>query len=82
MASEDESGAIVRALTGLGHGLGLIITAEGIEQSGQRDALLEQGCERGQGFLFSRARPAHETQACFHPTGPRIPISVAERVSS
>jgi diguanylate cyclase (GGDEF)-like protein len=62
MASEDESAAIVRALTGLGHGLGLVIIAEGIEQSDQRDALLKQGCERGQGFLFSRAIPAHETR--------------------
>jgi diguanylate cyclase (GGDEF)-like protein len=66
MASEDESAAIVRALTGLGHGLGLMITAEGIEQSGQRDALLKQGCERGQGFLFSRAVPADETQDCLN----------------
>jgi EAL domain-containing protein (putative c-di-GMP-specific phosphodiesterase class I) len=66
MASEDESAAIVRALTGLGHGLGLTVTAEGIEQSGQRDALLKQGCERGQGFLFSRAVPADETQDCLN----------------
>ena len=36
MGSENEGAAIVRALTGLGHGLGLVITAEGIEQSGQR----------------------------------------------
>jgi diguanylate cyclase (GGDEF)-like protein len=62
MESENESAAIVRALTGLGHGLGLVITAEGVEQSSQREALLKQGCERGQGFLFSRAIPAHETQ--------------------
>ncbi|MEO9230883.1 MAG: EAL domain-containing protein [Devosia sp.] len=77
MASKDDSGAIVRALTGLGHGLGLVITAEGIEQPGQRTALLEQGCERGQGFLFNRALPAHDTQACFHQSGPPIPISAA-----
>ena len=63
MGSENESAAIVRALTGLGHGLGLVITAEGIEQSEQREALLKQGCERGQGFLFSRAIPAYETQS-------------------
>jgi predicted signal transduction protein with EAL and GGDEF domain len=63
MGTEGESAAIVSALTGLGHGLGLSITAEGIEQSEQRDALLAQGCERGQGFLFSRAIPAHETQS-------------------
>jgi EAL domain-containing protein (putative c-di-GMP-specific phosphodiesterase class I) len=63
MAHEDESAAIVRALTGLAHGLGLIITAEGIEQTDQRDRLLLQGCQRGQGFLFSHAVPAQETQA-------------------
>ncbi|MEA2829330.1 MAG: hypothetical protein QOF22_78 [Bradyrhizobium sp.] len=62
LGSESESAEIVRALTGLGHGLGLKITAEGIEQSEQRAVLLKQGCEQGQGFLFSHAIPAHETQ--------------------
>ena len=65
MGSESESAEIVRALTGLGHGLGLKITAEGIERSEQRDALVEQGCEQGQGFLFSRAIPADETEGLF-----------------
>ena len=82
MASEDESAAIVRALTGLGHGLGLVITAEGIEQSGQRDALLKQGCERGQGFLFSHAVPAHETQGFLNQANPQNPTSVVELASS
>jgi EAL domain-containing protein (putative c-di-GMP-specific phosphodiesterase class I) len=62
MNSEGESAAIVRALTGLGHGLSLTITAEGIELAEQRNALLGQGCQQGQGFLFSRAVPSHETQ--------------------
>lgn len=77
MASEDESAAIVRALTGLGHGLGLVITAEGIEQSGQRDALLKQGCERGQGFLFSSAIPGHATEAFLNQTSQGA-ISIVE----
>jgi diguanylate cyclase (GGDEF)-like protein len=68
MDSEAESAAIVRALTGLGHGLGLVITAEGIEQSDQREALIKQGCQQGQGFLFSRAVPVDETLALFRPT--------------
>lgn len=63
MVSEIESAEIVRAITGLGHGLGMVVIAEGIEQSDQCDALLEQGCLHGQGFLFSRAIPAHETRA-------------------
>jgi diguanylate cyclase (GGDEF)-like protein len=63
MATEDESAAIVRALTGLGHGLGLMITAEGIENREQQSALLARGCQQGQGFLFSRAVPAQDTIA-------------------
>jgi diguanylate cyclase (GGDEF)-like protein len=77
MASEDESAAIVHALTGLGHGLGLVITAEGIEQSDQREALLRQGCDRGQGFMFSGAIPAHETQSFLGLTRLRGVVSVA-----
>jgi EAL domain-containing protein (putative c-di-GMP-specific phosphodiesterase class I) len=34
------------------------VIAEGIETEAQRDCLLSIGCEQGQGFLFSRARPA------------------------
>jgi diguanylate cyclase (GGDEF)-like protein len=65
MSSEEESAAIVRALTGLGKGLGLTITAEGIERTDQHDALLGQGCQQGQGFLFSPAMSAAEAQAVF-----------------
>jgi diguanylate cyclase (GGDEF)-like protein len=65
MGSEAESAAIVRALAGLGNGLGLTITAEGIEGQGEYETLLEQGCQQGQGFLFSRAVPAEETASLF-----------------
>lgn len=58
LEGQEESAIIVRALTGLGHGLGLTITGEGIETADQRDVLLGQGCDQGQGFLFSRALPA------------------------
>jgi len=61
--AEPESAAIVRALTGLGNGLGLTITAEGIEGGAERDALLQQGCHQGQGFLFSEAVPAEAAAA-------------------
>ena len=60
MQTEPESAALVRALLGLGHGLGLSVTAEGIEERHQSVALLSAGCELGQGFLFGRAVSAEE----------------------
>jgi diguanylate cyclase (GGDEF)-like protein/PAS domain S-box-containing protein len=50
--------AIIRAVVGLAQGLGISVTAEGIERTDQLDALRELGCDRGQGFLFARPVPA------------------------
>ncbi len=52
--------AIIRAVVGLAQGLGIAVTAEGIEREDQLEALRELGCDRGQGFLFARPRPAAE----------------------
>jgi diguanylate cyclase (GGDEF)-like protein len=60
-----ESAEIVSALVGLGHGLGLTVTAEGVENTEQRVSLLTTGCEQGQGFLFSGAVPAEQTNEFF-----------------
>jgi diguanylate cyclase (GGDEF)-like protein len=68
MGSEAESAAIVRALEGLGNGLGLTITAEGIEAAEEIEALRAQGCQQGQGFLFSRAISADDTARFFAST--------------
>ena len=59
---DDDSNALglVRALMGLGHGLGLTVTAEGVEKPGQADTLIAQGCEHAQGFLYGRAMTAAE----------------------
>ena len=54
------SAAVVRAVLALASTLGLEVIAEGIETEAQREQLLELGCLRGQGFLFSPARPAAE----------------------
>jgi diguanylate cyclase (GGDEF)-like protein len=61
MERDGEGTAFVRALLGLGHGLGMTVTAEGVEQPTQATALLEQGCEQAQGFLYARAMPAADT---------------------
>jgi diguanylate cyclase (GGDEF)-like protein/PAS domain S-box-containing protein len=52
--------AIVRSIVSLGIGLGVIITAEGVETEAELSCLRAEGCHEGQGFLFSRARPNAE----------------------
>ena len=46
---------IIAGIIGLTLGLGLEVVAEGIERPEQAAALLELGCTRGQGFLYSPA---------------------------
>jgi len=56
-----EKPEIAAALIGLGAGLGLTVTAEGIEKPSDERRLRTLGCQQGQGFLFSKAVPAEET---------------------
>jgi diguanylate cyclase (GGDEF)-like protein len=48
------SGAIARAVTTLGHGFGMEITAEGVETREQLEFLLDIGCDEIQGYFFSK----------------------------
>lgn len=50
--------AIVEAIMALSTALGLKVVAEGVETERQLDRLVELGCRRIQGFLFSRPVPA------------------------
>jgi diguanylate cyclase (GGDEF)-like protein/PAS domain S-box-containing protein len=60
LAANREAQAIVRAIVSLGVGLGVTITAEGVETEAELSCLRAEGCHEGQGFLFSRARPNAE----------------------
>ena len=55
---ESEDTLIVDAVVKLGRALGLGVVAEGIETPLQLSRLRELGCDRGQGYLFGRPRPA------------------------
>ena len=45
---------LVKTMIDLGHGLGLTVTAEGIETEAERDTLKRMGCDVMQGYLGSR----------------------------
>jgi EAL domain-containing protein (putative c-di-GMP-specific phosphodiesterase class I) len=45
---------LIRALVGLCREMGVLVVAEGIETTAERDALVELGCDLLQGFLFTR----------------------------
>ncbi len=53
----ENSAAIIESVVRLGHAMGLTVTAEGVETSGQMTALKEAGCNQLQGYLFSQAVP-------------------------
>lgn len=60
LSGDYELQAIVRSIISLGHGLGVTITAEGVETEAELNWLRSEGCNEAQGFLFSHARPNDE----------------------
>ena len=60
LGANREAQAIIRSIVSLGKGLGVTITAEGVETEAELSCLRAEGCHEGQGFLFSRARPNEE----------------------
>ena len=58
-----DSAAIIRAVIGLAHDLGLKTAAEGIETEGQLQWLALQGCTQGQGNYISEPLSARRASA-------------------
>ena len=55
--------AIARSIVVLARDLGLTVVADGVEQTGQFEFLVGQGCGGYQGYLFGRPVPAQELRA-------------------
>ncbi len=53
-AENEKNEKIINSIISLGHSLGLLTTAEGIESTSDAKWLANQGCEEGQGYLYSR----------------------------
>ena len=52
--SSPDAAAIARAVIQLGHALGLLVIAEGVENEGQLRFLRENGCDEMQGYIYAR----------------------------
>ncbi|MEJ2625520.1 MAG: EAL domain-containing protein [Pseudolabrys sp.] len=65
MSNGAEPLAIVHAVAGLAKCLNMISTAEGVETQQQLETLLSIGCTEMQGYLYSKAKPAHEVALHF-----------------
>lgn len=59
----EEAATIVRTTIELGHGLGLEVVAEGIEDKETLDWLKELGCDTGQGYFISRPVDADDLES-------------------
>ncbi|MEW5902879.1 MAG: bifunctional diguanylate cyclase/phosphodiesterase [Pseudomonadota bacterium] len=58
--------SVVRAVTSLGHDLGMTIVAEGCESQEQIDVLLEAGVDAIQGFFHARPMPGDDLLDWLH----------------
>ena len=63
--ADPEDSAIVKAVIGLAHAIGVEAIAESVETADQLAALTELGCDSAQGSLFSAPAPAEVVQQRF-----------------
>ncbi len=87
LGRDERDDAFVASIVTMAHGLGLPVTAEGVEREEQRATLWRLGCDAAQGFLFSpplaadacsllleeSRQPWHSAMARAHGSGPAPP---------
>jgi EAL domain-containing protein (putative c-di-GMP-specific phosphodiesterase class I) len=73
-----EAAAIVRAVVGLGHSLGIRTCAEGVETAQQFAFLEAEGCDEVQGYYFSRPVPAADLAALLEASTGARPIELLQ----
>ena len=62
LSNNKDSLAILRAVVGLGRGLNIVTTAEGVERRDQLEILISEGCTEAQGYFFSKPQSAAATR--------------------
>jgi diguanylate cyclase (GGDEF)-like protein/PAS domain S-box-containing protein len=75
MSGQNENTEIVRTIMSLADNLGMDVTAEGVETLEQVTKLRTFGCEKGQGFFFSRPVSATNAEALLRESTSLGPIA-------
>ena len=65
LETRTDADAIVRAVVGLGHSLGMTTCAEGVETAAQLTFLKHEGCDEVQGYYFGRPMMALDFQRIY-----------------
>ncbi|MDI5920434.1 GGDEF domain-containing phosphodiesterase [Halomonas sp. LR5S13] len=65
LGSDTQARKLMGCMIDIGHALGLVVTAEGVETLQQEAVLRELGCDQAQGFVYSPALPAKEYFALY-----------------
>ena len=79
LGDNSEDGAIVAGVVGLANALGVEAIAEGVEQTGHAEKLVEMGCELAQGYLWSRPLPAGGLESSFESLWPPASTTRGQR---
>jgi len=70
---------IVGGLIGMAKALGVSVIAEGIETASQEAALIQLGCQEGQGFRYGRPMPADKVlSVCLKQWPPALPPGASD----
>ncbi|MFJ7107192.1 putative bifunctional diguanylate cyclase/phosphodiesterase [Pseudomonas sp. NPDC098740] len=81
MLTDKSDSAIIEAIIKLGQALGLELVAEGVETQEQANALLRQGCQIMQGYLY--CRPIPFAQICsFLSSGLKVNVMHADKLQT
>lgn len=79
MDRSESDAAIVKAIISLAKTLDLLVTAEGVETSGQLNWLKAHGCDEAQGYLLAKPLSAMDIETRFCVTKARSqPWTVGE----
>ncbi|WP_407362143.1 EAL domain-containing protein [Pseudomonas luteola] len=75
LSDEKDDAPLVRAIIQLGKSLNKELIAEGVETDLQEAYIVEQGCDEGQGYFYSRPIPADQIPAFIEARIQGLPIS-------